>query len=296
VFVHAASVTHADVSRTRDRIARLSAVAGPSTTIAFGFALNDRDDLDLSAEAMSLARELGLRIHVHVHARASGTGMVAALHGRGLLGHDVTLVHHTGLDEADLGAIATSGASMSFAPQSEMAEGRGAPPIQGLIDHGIRPGLGVDRELLAPGDLFAQMRAAISMQHAVVFDRKLAGKGALPRLLSTRDVIRYATVDGARVAGLGEVAGSLEAGLQADIVMLRTDRPNIYPINDPIGAVVWGMDTSNIDRVFVGGRAVVRDGVLDADLDEVSRAASRARDRMVAASRLVGAAQRGGPA
>ncbi len=42
--------------------------------------------------------------------------------------------------------------------------------------------------------------------------------------------------------------------MQADVVVLRTDRPNIFPINDPIGAVVWGMDTSNVDRVFVGGR------------------------------------------
>ena len=51
------------------------------------------------------------------------------------------------------------------------------------------------------------------------------------------------------------MTGSLEPGMQADVIVLRTDRPNIFPINDPIGAVVWGMDTSNVDWVFVGGRA-----------------------------------------
>ena len=107
---------------------------------------------------------------------------------------------------------------------------------------------------MAPGDLFAQMRAAISLQHATVFDRKLAGKAGLPKLMSTRDVIRSATVEGARVAGLDAVTGSIEPGKQADVIVLRTDRPNIFPINDPIGAVVWGMDTSNVDWVFVGGR------------------------------------------
>ena len=40
--------------------------------------------------------------------------------------------------------------------------------------------------------------------------------------------------------------------------MLRTDHPNIFPINDPIGAVVWGMDTSNVDSVFVAGKALAR--------------------------------------
>ena len=83
-----------------------------------------------------------------------------------------------------------------------MAGGVGPPPVQQLIDRGIRPGLGVGDERLAPGDVFAQMRAVISVQHATLFDLKLAGKGGIPNLLGTRDVIRYATVDGARVAGL----------------------------------------------------------------------------------------------
>ncbi len=104
--------------------------------------------------------------------------------------------------------------------------------------------------------------------------------------MTTRDVIRCATIDGARVAGVGDVAGSLEPGKQADIVMLRTDRPNIFPINDAIGAVVWGMDTSNVDRVFAGGRELVRDGALSADVGR----AQAARDHRSRSRRC-----RGGP-
>jgi cytosine/adenosine deaminase-related metal-dependent hydrolase len=221
---------------------------------------------------------------------------VAALGARGLLGEDVTLVHHIALDGADLDAIAASGAAVSLAPSNEMAAGAGPLPIQQLIDHDIRPGLGVGDERLTPGDMFAQMRATISLQHATVFDRKLMGKAGLPRLMSTRDVIRFATVEGARVAGLGQLTGSLEPGMEADVVMLRTDRPNIFPINDPIGAVVWGMDTSNIDRVFVGGRLMMRDGVLEADLDRIRASAASARDRVAVAAGLVVGAAQGGPA
>jgi cytosine/adenosine deaminase-related metal-dependent hydrolase len=90
------------------------------------------------------------------------------------------------------------------------------------------------------------------------------------------------------------VTGSLEPGMQADIIVLRTDRPNIFPINDPIGAVVWGMDTSNVDRVFVGGRALLRDGVLEADLDRARRVATEARDRVAAAAGLVVGVAAGG--
>ena len=162
-----------------------------------------------------------------------------------------------------------------------MAGGVGSPPMQQLPDRGIRPGLGVGEERLAPRDIFAQMRSVISVQHATLFDRKLAGKGGIPNLLGTRDVIRYATIDGARVAGLADITGSLSPGKRADVIVLRADRPNIAPVNDPIGAVVWGMDTSNIDWVFVGGAPLVERGRLTADVAR-ARALVMATDRMVA--------------
>ena len=111
--------------------------------------------------------------------------------------------------------------------------------------------------------MFAQMRAVISLQHATLFDLKLAGKAGLPNLLNTREVIRYR--HGRRSRAPSGSATSSEPSLrgrQADLVVLRTDRPNIFPINDPIGAVVWGMDTSNVDWVFVAGRPLMRQGVL----------------------------------
>jgi cytosine/adenosine deaminase-related metal-dependent hydrolase len=276
------------------RIARLTDAAGPSTSIAVGSEVPRANDLDRVAARWAMAREMGLRIHAHAGSPTSEHGVIAEAAARGFLGDDVTFVHHAGLDDADLDAIAASGAPMSLTPSSGMASGSGSPRIQQLVDRDIRPGLGIEDERVTPGDMFAQMRAAISMQHATVFDLKLAGKAGLPRLMSTRDVIRYATVDGARVAGLGRVTGSLEPGMQADIVMLRTDRPNVFPINDPIGAVVWGMDTSNVDWVFAGGRVLMRDGALDADVQRARDLATVAQRRVADPSDLaVGVAPRG---
>jgi cytosine/adenosine deaminase-related metal-dependent hydrolase len=175
-----------------------------------------------------------------------------------------------------------------------MARGLGSPPIQELIDRGIRPALAVDDERMAPGDVFAQMRATISLQHATVFDRKLAGKAGLPRLMTTRDVIRFATVEGARATGLAGSVGSLEPGMQADLIVLRTDRPNISPVNDPIGAVVWGMDTSNVDWVIVGGQVLMRSGVLKADVQRARAMADSARRRVAPESSLAVGATPGG--
>ena len=108
------------------------------------------------------------------------------------------------------------GAWVSLAPSSEMAGGLGAPPIQELIDRDIRPGLGVDDELLAPGDMFAQMRATISVQHATVFDRKLAGKAGAPATDDhpRRDPLRHRRRSPRSRSG--RATGSLDPGKQAD--------------------------------------------------------------------------------
>jgi 5-methylthioadenosine/S-adenosylhomocysteine deaminase len=236
---------------------------------------------DVLGAAWGAARDLGLRIHAHAGTHPDRAGAVAAV--ADLLGSDVVLIHGTRLSSDDLDAVASSGPSIVLTPTTEMTAGLGAPPVQALIDREVRPGLGVDSEREAPGDMFAPTRALISVQHAAYFDKKLAGKAGLPRLMSTRDAIRHATVDGARAAGLSDRVGVLEPGRAADLIVLRGDRPNIHPVNDPVGAVVWGMDTSNVTWVFVGGRPLKRDGTLARDdLDALVSRAVGARDSLVA--------------
>ncbi|HEX6234922.1 MAG TPA: amidohydrolase family protein [Jiangellaceae bacterium] len=285
VFVHAAPANEETADQWQPRLRRLAATAqDPLTGLAAGPAEARPPELDRVARDWSVARELGLRIHTPAGTASASAGAVADLGRRKLLGNDVTLLHCSFLNDGDLDAVAAAGASVSLTPSSEMAAGLPPPPVQKLIDRGIKVGLGVDSERLAPGDLFAQLRSVISVQHATYFDLKLAGKAGLPRLLTTRDVIRYGCIDGATALGLGGVTGSLGPGKQADVIILRTDRPNIFPVNDPIGAVVWGMDTSNIDWVLVAGRPVVRQGELDADLGRIRELALTARARVVAAA------------
>lgn len=245
------------------------------TTLALS---GDSPDIEGTVTAVSKARGIGLRSHLHVGVNGPVDGIVAALRDRGVLNADITLVHCTNLAGEEFDIISSSGAGVVLTPVAEMTRGLGLPPMQELLDRRIKPGLGVDFDLDSPGDMFAQMRAANSVQHAKLFDMKLAGKGGIPNLLSTRDVIRYATIEGARAVGLESQTGSLEPGKQADIVILRTDTPNLYPVNDPIGAVVWGMDTSNVDWVFVAGRPLVQKGAV-AGAESARKLATEVRTR-----------------
>jgi 5-methylthioadenosine/S-adenosylhomocysteine deaminase len=266
----------------------VSSVAAPHPLVEVRSAAASPDvveaDLDAVAASLVEARRRGERIHARAGTSAASGGEIAELGRRGLLGPDVTLYHCTHLSGADFDAIASSSTGVVLTPASDMADGAPPPLVQEFIDRDIRPGLGVGDEALAPGDMFAQMRSVISVQHATSFDRKLAGKGGVPNLMNTRDVIRYATIDGAKAIGLADVTGSLSPGKRADIIMLRTDRPNISPVNDPIGAVAWGMDTSNVDWVLVGGIPLVERGAPVADVARVRGLAIDALRRVTTAA------------
>jgi 5-methylthioadenosine/S-adenosylhomocysteine deaminase len=235
-----------------------------------------------------LARELDARITVHVGVgKAGGQGKLAEMGRAGLLKNDTTYVHCTALSDDEIRLIVDTGGTVSISSTAEMMMGYGMPPIQRFLNLGLRPSLSVDTETNVPADMFTQMRAVNSLQHAMIFDRKLAGKRNLPPFMTSRDVIECATVEGARANGLAHKIGTLTPGGQADLILLRADSPNILPVNDPVSAVVWGMDTSNVDSVYVAGRALKRNGrLLNVDMGALRTRAYAARDHVLAKSGL----------
>jgi len=233
-----------------------------------------------------LARELDAHITVHVGVGTAGKlGKLEEMGKAGLLKDDTTYIHCTTLNDNELQMIVDTGGTVTLSSPVEMMMGHGMVPIQKFLDRGLRPSLSIDVETNVPNDMFTQMRSVIALQHALLFEKKLVGKSNVPAPLTTRDLLEFATIEGARANGLEDVTGSLTPGKEADIIMLRTDKPNIFPVNDPIGAVVWGMDTSNVDSVFVAGKALKRNGqLLNVDLNRIQKMAYESRDYVVAKS------------
>jgi len=242
--------------------------------------------LEAAKAQWELARELDAHITVHVGVGTAGKlGKLGQMGKAGLLKNDTTYIHCTTLSDDEIQMIVDTGGTVSLSSTAEMIMGYGMPPIQQFLSRGLRPSLSVDAETNVPNDMFTQMRSVNSLQHALIFDRKLAGKRNLPPFMNSRDVIECATIEGARANGLLHKTGTLTPGKEADFIMLRTDSPNILPVNDPIGAVVWGMDTSNVDSLFVAGKALKRNGkLLNVDLDNLRRLAYESRDYVMTKS------------
>jgi len=202
-----------------------------------------------------LGRELDAHITVHVGVGTAGQhGKLAEMGKAGLLKDDTTYIHCTTLSDDEIQMIVDTGGTFSLACPVEMMMGHGMPPTQRFLDRGLRPSLSIDVETNVPNDMFTQMRSVISLQHALLFDQKLQGKDNVPTPLTTRDLLEFATIEGARANGLADKTGSLTPGKEADIVMIRTDDINLYPSNHAIGTVVSAADVRNIDTVIIGGR------------------------------------------
>ena len=232
-----------------------------------------------------LARDIGVPISVHVGMGdvAGRFRMVEQLHDLGLLGSDTTYIHCNHLTDREFQLIAETGGTTSIAPMVEMTMGHGMPPTGRLLEHGLRPSLSCDVVTSVPGDPFTQMRFLFAAERGTVHEHAFEAElEETPPLLSSRDVLEFATIDGARTVGLADKTGSLTPGKKADIVILDTKRVNAAPVIDPVGTVVCNMDTSNVDSVWVNGRVLKRNGQLVGfDIERARRLAEDSRDFLV---------------
>jgi len=237
--------------------------------------------VDVAKQHWGLARSVDARITAHVGVGSFGRhGKLGEM--KDDLGPDTTYIHCTTLSDEEVQMIVDTGGTISLAVPVEMMMGHGEVPIQRFLDRGLHPSLSVDVETNVPNDMFTQMRTIQALQRSWLFNRVLNGEENVPAFLTTRDVLEFATIEGARANGLDHLTGSLTPGKEADIIMLDTNRINVMPVNDPIGAVVWGMDTSNVDTVIIAGEIKKRHGELvDVDLNAINKMVHESRDFVV---------------
>ncbi|MGI8335967.1 amidohydrolase family protein [Actinomadura scrupuli] len=249
--------------------------AGPLLSMALAALGPEIAGADRSLREWRLARDLDLPVTVHMggHGAGSAARGLAFLRENRLLAPRTTYVHPNFYTGDALKEIADSGGTASFSPIVEAELGIGYPATGRARAAGMRTSLSADTVTGAPGDMFSLMRAAYTLERA-----RPDGTGMG---FTTRDVLRMATIEGAEVAGLGDVTGSLRPGKQADLLLLRTDTLAMAPAHDPIGAVVLSADTSAVDTVLVGGRVVKRDGrLLHHDVGSLLAALAESAERL----------------
>ena len=214
-----------------------------------------------NAEDFAFARDLGLPISLHV-GMAGTSDAVTTLRRDGLLGADVNYAHGNMLTEEELDLIAASHGTLSITPSTDMLMQFGTFPGTGpALQRGILSGLGVDTICSAGTDLFSEMRLALAAERSRANAPALARGEQVPTVdLHQRDMLRLATLDGARVWNLDDQIGSLTPGKQADIAIIDMRSPHLDGFGDPVAVMVLGAGPADVETVIVGGDVVKRDG------------------------------------
>src|SRR5262245_13564198 len=246
------------------------------------------------SKSWKLGRELGLPVVAHiVGSFGMGPEFDKIAQGKGGVDQDIgfksdnLFIHMTGMSDMSWHAVKDAGARVSLAVPIEMNMRHGMPPILKTLAMGIDPSLSVDVEVTLTADMFTQMRTAMALQKALINQMALdsGNPAGLPALLTTRDVLRFATMQGAKDLRLDHKIGSLTPGKEADIIILAADAINVAPLNIVPGAVVSLMDRANVETVIVAGRVRKWKGMLrDGDLRRLRNQLEDSRDYLFRAT------------
>jgi cytosine/adenosine deaminase-related metal-dependent hydrolase len=255
-------------------------------------------------QSWTIGRQLGLQIAAHIlspfgitpilDALAMGQG--GSLHNIGI-GPDNLFIHMTGQSDKGWQAVHDKGAQVSIAFPIEMNMRHGMPPILKMQSLGMEPSLSVDVECTMTADFFTQMRVAMNMQRMMV-NQMILEQGnfyppnqwptpapGTPPLLTTRDVLRFGTINGAKALRLDSKVGSLTPGKEADIIILDATAINVAPLNQVPGAVVSLMDRTNVETVIVAGKVRKwRGQLLDVNLPQLRQQLQASRDYIFSAA------------
>jgi cytosine/adenosine deaminase-related metal-dependent hydrolase len=225
---------------------------------------------ELMRESAELARRLGLRLHTHLAETVEEDAYCEELYGcrpveyleqLGWLAEETWCAHCVHLSPDDVASFARTDVGVAHCPTSNLRLGAGVAPVRELVDAGVRVGLGVDGSASNErSDLLFEVKQALLVAR---------GRGG-PAAMTAREALRLGTRGGASLLGRDDI-GSLERGKCADFAVWRTDGLEFGGADDPVAALVLSAP-HRVDRLYVGGAEVVRDGrLVRVDEDEIAR-------------------------
>lgn len=165
------------------------------------------------------------------------------------------LAHCVKLSEEDIQIMKNLNIGVAHCPVTNLKLGSGIANIEKLKNNNISVGLGTD----GPGsgsnfDMFQVMKFAALLQKGTHED---------PMLMNAYDVLKMATIEGAKVLGLDSKIGSIEIGKQANMILLTLNNIMTQPTNDVLANIVYNANQNNIEKVIINGKIVLSDNKIN---------------------------------
>ena len=208
--------------------------------------------------AKTLSEKSGVPLHIHVSETQWEVNEILALYGKrpvehleslGFLDNTVLAAHCIWVEDNEIELLAKRGVGVSHCMESNLKLASGFAPVAAMLAEGVKVTFGTDG-VASNNDLniLSEMSTTAKVHKALTKD---------PTVLDAKTVLLMATRWGAEAIGLGNVAGSLEEGKAADIVLADLEKPHLVPLYDIYSHIVYAMNASDIETVLVNGKVVL---------------------------------------
>lgn len=240
------------------------------------------------ARIRELAGRLDIPVHIHLHETRDEIARGLTEHGvrplrrlqrLGLVSTTTVAAHMVHLEPAEIDDYAKAGGHLVHCPESNLKLASGLCPVQRLQQAGVSVALGTDGAASNNDlDMLGEMRTAALLAKAVARDAS-----ALP----AEQVLRMATLEGARALGMAAEIGSLQVGKSADVVAVDLSGVSSQPIYHPISQLIYTATRESVSDVWVAGRRLLRERTLTTlDEEEIVRRSAHWARQILAGERV----------
>jgi len=200
--------------------------------------------------------------------------VVEYLNSLKVLGNDVIAVHCVSLSEKDIKILKEKGVKVSHNPLSNLKLASGVSPVPNLLNAGVTVALGTDSPCSNNNaDMFEVMKVTALLHKGV---------NKNPTLLSAEQVLRMATVEGAKALLWDHQIGSIETGKDADLVIVDFKKPHLYPLYNEVSHLVYSARAADVDTVLVKGKIVMENReVKTVDIHKVMEMAEKTKEKLL---------------
>ena len=204
-----------------------------------------------------IAQREGMGIHIHIaESQTESDNMweqhhctpVEYVRDAGIFQMPTIAAHCIRVNESDRAILAEYGVSVVTNPASNMKLGNGFAPVPELVAAGVNVCLGTDGAASNNAQNMFREMGLLALIHKGTHDT--------PQCVSAEETLAMATRNGA--AALGLPTGSIEVGKKADLALLDLDAPSLTPLNNPVAALAYSANGSEVTDVIIDGRPVLR--------------------------------------